>query len=122
VIVFATAAWAVVEFETPPAVGEETMIVVRNDLGDSRGGETVRVVHRPGLSGEQELAIGITDGRGRVRWTPRTEGVAWVRAGDEIARVRVEGSDGPPVIPFLVALLLFGGAGALAYGTAGGRR
>ena len=121
-IALVAAAWAHVEFETPPVEGEETVIVVQDDLGDPRSGQTVRVVHRPGLSGEQELAIGISDGRGRVRWTPRSAGVAWVRAGDEVARIRVGGSAGAPVIPVLVGLLLLGGAAALGYGVAGGRR
>jgi hypothetical protein len=122
VIWLATAAWAAVELETPPVSGVETVVVVKDERGDPRGGETVRVVGRPGLSGEQEQAIGITDGRGRVRWTPRDAGVAWLRAGDEVQPVRIGGAAAGPVLPFLVGLLALGGVGALGYGARRSRR
>ena len=83
------AALAAVTTESPPLEGVETRIALTDERGEPASGETVRVVHRPGLSGEQELAIGITDGRGRVRWVPAAPGVARIRGGDEVLLVDV---------------------------------
>src|SRR5690606_23043937 len=78
----ASLAWASITIEDPPRPGEETVVVVTDDAGRPRAGETVRVIHRPGLGGEREVAVGITDARGRVRWTPQMDGVTIVRAGE----------------------------------------
>lgn len=80
---------AQVQIEPPPVVGVQTVVSVVDSAGQGRPGETVRVVHRPGLDGERELAIGITDGFGRVAWTPDQAGVATVRAGASITPVRI---------------------------------
>jgi len=109
-------AGATIALDRPPAVGQETIIAVEDDAGLGRGGETVRVVHRPGLSGERELAIGITDGRGRVRWTPTTPGIARLRAGEEPLIIRVDHRERPLGIPLLLALLAAGGVAALTGG------
>ena len=99
----------------PPLLGTELVIEVQHNDGRPRPGETVRVVHRPGLGGEQELAIGITDGLGRVRWTPESPGVAVLRAGDETQSIRVT-SDAPPVNTILLLVLLtLTSLGALVY-------
>ena len=66
--------FALVTLEAPALIGAEVVIAVTDEQGDPAGGETVRVVHRPGLAGEREVAVGITDGRGRVRWTPDASG------------------------------------------------
>jgi hypothetical protein len=107
--------FALVTLEAPAMFGVEVVIAVTDERGDPAGGETVRVVHRPGLAGEREVAVGITDGRGRVRWTPDAAGVARVRAGDEILPVRVQGPV-PPAVPVLIGLLAAGGLLALGLG------
>jgi hypothetical protein len=94
---------AEIRFESPPVVGEPVVIVVERDGRVGRG-ETVRVVHRPGTVHERERAIGITDGRGRVGWTPEEGGVAEVRAADETLPVHVRWAAAPTST--LTALLL----------------
>ncbi len=109
-------------FEPPPEVGAESVITVTDDLGRIQPGATVQVLHRPELDGERQIAIGITDSRGRVRWTPELAGVARVRAGD-IAEPVVVGRPGPPPTAVtLLALLLAGAAGGTVYGFAAWRR
>lgn len=102
--------------ETPPEVGVETVLAVLDAEGQGRPGQTVRVVHRPGLAGEKELAIGITDGRGRVRWTPEQPGVARLRAGDETLELAVRGGGAPAPTLVLLGVLLVGGVGSLLFG------
>lgn len=116
------AAIAGVRVETPPIAGVETVVVVTDELGDPTGGETVRVIHRPGLARERERAVGITDGRGRVKWTPQSPGIARLQAGDEPLRIRVA-HPAPPLGPLLLlGILGLGGAGALGYGVGPFRR
>ena len=114
-------AWGAVTLETPPEAGVETVVAVQDAEGDPRGGVTVRVVMRPGLGGERELAVGITDGRGRIRWTPEDAGVAWLRAGDESLRVRVAGAPPGSALLSLGALIL-GGVAAVVRGITSSRR
>jgi hypothetical protein len=110
-----------VGFEAPPRAGAETVIAVSRD-GEPGAGETVRVVVRPGLAGSREIAVGITDGRGRVKWTPDAPGLTEVRAGDESVAVLVAG-DGPPATTAgLLALLAAGAAAAIGVGAGAGRR
>lgn len=108
--------------DAPPVQGTPTMVVLTDSEGRPRGGETVRVVHRPGLEGDREVAIGITDGLGRVRWTPDVAGVSELRAGDETLPLRV----GWPALPLdtaiLLALLGIAGLGAGGYGLGLGKR
>ncbi|MEQ1504121.1 MAG: hypothetical protein ABMB14_17895 [Myxococcota bacterium] len=115
----AATAWAGIALETPPIRGGETVVVVQDDAGDARSGETVRVIHRPGLAGEKELAIGITDGRGRVRWTPEVDGVARIRAGEATTVVRVEPDEAPIASVVVLALVSAAAVGALGYGLVG---
>lgn len=102
--------------------GQEVVLAVIDEAGDPRSGETVRVIHRPGLAGEQELAIGISDGRGRVRWTPEVSGVARIRAGEETTTVRIVAATPPIAVATTLGLLLLTSAGALGYGWWGLRR
>jgi len=111
-------AMAEVTVEIPPALGAETVLVVLDDEGRPRTGETVRVVHRPGMAGELEVAIGITDGRGRVRWTPEVPGVAIVRADEETQEFNVERAELPTGTLTLLLLLLLASATSMLYGIA----
>lgn len=107
---------AAVGLDPLPMEGRETVVTVADADGRPRSGETVRVLHRPGLAAEVEQAIGITDARGQVRWKPTVPGVAHVRAGDEVAPVHVEAARMRPDVPLLVTLLLLGGLAAIGYG------
>lgn len=119
-------AWASVtldvEGEPVAREGVETIVLVTDEIGDSQSGETVRVVHRPGLAGEKELAIGITDGRGRVRWTPETSGIAKIRAGDQVQLIRVVADRPPTTTGVALGLVACSGFLALGYGVRGPRR
>jgi hypothetical protein len=110
-----------VEVETPPVEGTETVIHVTDALGDAASGETVRVVHRPGLAGERELAIGITDGRGRVRWRPEQGGIALIRAGEQTSTLQIQRSHLPTTTLVVLALLAAGGLFPAIYGLLGRR-
>jgi len=115
------AALASVTLAPEPATAEApTVLTVLDDDGRPRSGETVRVLHRPGLVGEAEQAIGITDARGQVRWTPSRGGVAHLRAGDAVHAVHVQPATPRLDVPLLLGLLLLGGLGATGYGL--GRR
>ncbi|MEZ4236501.1 MAG: hypothetical protein R3F59_10150 [Myxococcota bacterium] len=108
----------------PPIVlrqGEEVVLAVTDAEGEARSGETVRVVHRPGLAGEAELAIGISDGRGRVRWTPELSGLARLRAGDEVRSLRIAPAAPPLGVEVTLGLLLVTSLGAFGYGWVGPR-
>lgn len=100
--IWAASASAVVATDDPPQQGVETVLTLTDERGEPASGETVRVIHRPDLAGEKELAVGITDGRGRVRWVPDTPGVARIRAGEEVQLVRVL----PAATPITTAVLL----------------
>ena len=103
-------------FSPDPAAGIETTISVRDADGEADPGETVQVLHRPGLDGERQVAIGITDSRGRVTWTPAISGVAVVRAGTDTQPVAIRWSETPPTTAILLALLACSAMGALGYG------
>lgn len=112
----ASLAWASITIEDPPRPGEETVVVVTDDAGRPRAGETVRVIHRPGLGGEREVAVGITDARGRVRWTPQMDGVTIVRAGEERLSVRVLPTETPLGTVTLLVVLSLAALGSVGYG------
>jgi hypothetical protein len=115
------AALGAVEVETPPLEGTETVIHVTDAMGDAASGETVRVVHRPGLAGERELAIGITDGRGRVRWRPEQGGIALLRAGEQTSTLQIQRNRPPTTTLVLLALLALGGLLPVVFGLLGRR-
>lgn len=110
----ALAAGAAVEIETAPSEGAETVLVVTDRAGEPLAGATVRALYRPGLPGEREQAIGITDGRGRIAWTPSASGIARVQAADQRHAVRVaprgvpEGTAGLLVAVLTLGMLLAG--------------
>lgn len=114
---------AAVTLDAEPArQGTEAVVLVTDEIGDPRSGETVRVVHRPGLAGEKELAVGITDGRGRVRWTPEASGITNLRAGDQVQVIRVAPAQPPTTTAVVLGLLATSGLVALGYGIRGPRR
>jgi len=116
-VLFAGLASATVTFTPVPIVGQATVVEVLDADQHPRSGETVRVLHRPGLAGEEEQAIGITDGRGRVSWTPSSPGVAVVRAGEEREAVHIATTTPRLDTWLLLVLLGLAGASSLAIST-----
>jgi hypothetical protein len=98
-----------------PQVGVETRITVTSEE-QPLAGETVSVIHRPGIAGETEIAVGITDATGRVRWTPARPGVTTIQAGQRRETLRVGASFPPPSAITLLGLILMAGLGSLLYG------
>ncbi len=115
----ARVATAGIAVEGEPVAGQPVVVLVTDAEERPRRGETVRVVHRPGLAGEREVAVGITDGLGRVRWTPDLPGVGELRAGDEALRLRVGRQRVPTDTAVLLGLLGVAAGGAVAYGVVG---
>lgn len=118
-VLLAGLASAEISLEEAPVTGERTYVIVTDAEGRPRGGETVRVIHRPGLSGESETAIGITDALGRAEWKPEHSGVARLIAGEEELALHVAWPAAPMNALVLLFLLLVAGVGASAYGVAG---
>ena len=102
ILLLATLASASILVEEPATLGEEVEITVLDDLSRPVVGAPVRVVHRAGLAGERELAIGLTDARGQVYWTPTYDGRTQVRARELSTTVRVHAKALPA--PTLVLL------------------
>lgn len=99
-----------------PRVGSASTVTVTTEEGGPRAGVTVTVVERPGRPDADEIAIGISDARGRVQWTPEASGPARLRADDADAYVVVPWPR-PPAAPLvLLALLGLAGVGAIAFG------
>lgn len=121
-ILWLTLSWAAITLEPPPVVGQQSTIVVLSDEGEPAPGRTVQVMHRPGLAGETEEAIGITDGLGRVRWTPSMAGVSVLQAGEESVPIQVGWAAAPwNTLSWLMLLILASLAG-LAYDQSKRRR
>lgn len=107
--------------EPPPVVGQSTVITVRDEFERAAPGATVQVVHRPGLDGERQMAVGITDSRGRVEWVPEVAGVTSVRAGEHTVPVAVASAGVPTGTATVLGLLLLAGLGFTAWGLAARR-
>ena len=105
-----------ISVSAPPQPSAEIEVTYTDERGKPAVGATISVVHRPGLDGEQQLAIGITDSRGRVRWTPDQSGVANIRANDDELAVQVAWPNPPSQTALLLALLFVTSLGTAAYG------
>jgi hypothetical protein len=112
ILLLATLCQAAVLIEPEPVVGQESTITVLDDLSRPISGATVRAVHRADLPGERDLAVGLTDARGRVYWTPSTPGLTRLRARDDEQPVIVTGPVpvAPAVLLAFAALLALGAA------------
>lgn len=116
IVLLTTLAHASIELGAAPTVGDEIVVSVVDGQGRPARGETVRVIHRPGLPTEEERAIGISDARGRVTWTPDRPGRFALFAGDQRFEGRVPYPQPPPE-PMVGLLLLVGAAFvAVVYG------
>lgn len=105
-----------IALDAAPVAGADVTITVTDDFGDPRSGETVRVMHSPDLAAVREVAVGITDGRGQVKWTPVAAGVAELRVGNDPKRVRIAPDRLDPTTALLLGLLGIVGLGATVVG------
>ena len=103
-----------------PIVGQEAWVTVSD--GRPAPGITVTATLRPGLTGESEVTIGITDGLGRVRYTPERAGLAEIHAADAVLPVSIGWSDPPSATVTLLFLLFAAALLAIGYGAMGGPR
>lgn len=109
-------AFGALAIEPSPAVGQPTTIIVSDDVDQPRGGVTVRVRHRPGLTGETEVAVGVSDSLGRVVWKPEVPGVAEIRVDAESLPIHVAAAEQPVVSLTLLGLLALAAVTALGLG------
>lgn len=98
---------------TPPATpGATSQILLSDAQGAVKRGGTASAVTRPGLPGQAERGLGVTDARGRVRLTPEGSGVVVVRLdGRDVGAVHVAWP--APPASALVPLVLLGGLSLL---------
>ncbi len=115
-LLFCALALAGIEVDPSPVEGVESLVLVVDDEGRPLPGKTVRVIHRPELHGQEEQAVGITDGKGRIRWTPSRAGVTRMRADEMQIELAVAWTSPPPGALVLVLLLLLAGLAGLGYG------
>lgn len=116
VLLLAQLASAEIVVEPAPVTGREVVIHVIDDLSRPVPGATVRAVSRAGLPGEREVAVGLTDPRGRVYWTPSKGGPHTVRAGRQEAIVHVERASLPLTSLLVLIGAMLAGLGALVVG------
>jgi hypothetical protein len=104
----ATWASADVRVTGDPQIGGEFVVEVVDADGRPAPGTAVRVIHRAGLWGESQVAVGLTDSLGRVRYVPEIAGETLIRAGEEEVRVHVAWPTAPagPVSHVAAALAL----------------
>jgi len=99
--------------------GRETTVTVVDDLSHPIVGATVRATWRTGLEGERDVAVGLTDARGQVPWTPDQNGTVLLAVRDVNEVVQVGPlSPGPTEIILMVAILVV----ACSFFTAGSIR
>lgn len=115
-LLFALWAHAGIEIDPEPVAGVESTITLIDDAGRPRTGIGVRVVHREGLGGEQQDALGLTDSLGRVRWTPADGGSTVVHAATEERRLTVGYAALPSATLTLLGVLALAGLGAMGAG------
>lgn len=113
---WAQLALAGVTVDPPPVAGQESVVTVTDRTERPRAGVTVRVVQRHGLDGAREHAVGVSDGLGRVGWTPETGGPAEVIADRDRVVVHVRFRDVPAKTLTLLGLLATAAAGAAIFG------
>lgn len=92
--------------DPPPSIGAPSLITITDEAGQPRAGLSLRAVHRPGLWGAREVGAGITDARGRTRWTPEQAGATALFSGNEALGVVRVGWDAPPTSVWLPIGLL----------------
>lgn len=102
--------------DRPLVVGDAVTLEVLDDKARPRSGDTVKVVHRPGLADRREVVVGTTDSLGRVRWTVDAPGPVDVLVGAETVRMHAAWSTPPAEAALLLGALLALAAGLVAWG------
>lgn len=121
-------AWAEPRLAVVGAVQEDSPVEVQLVDADNRPivGATLRVLHRPGLPGEVELGLGITDSSGRVAWTPEISGPATLSTRVHHAPVELDVAIARTSWPLNalvpIGLLMFAGLSLMALGVRGRSR
>ncbi len=124
IALWAMLAWGAdkVVVEPPAQIGVESEIRVEDEDGLPRPGRTVRVTYRVGLSNAEDRAIGITDGLGRVRWTPEMAGAAEVSIDGERQPLSIAWGAPPASVLAILVVLLATIVGFVGFGLSSGRR
>jgi hypothetical protein len=116
ILLLAWLAHAEIVVEPPPSAGVQTAVTVLDDLSRPVSGATVRAVERSGLSDQRDVAVGLTDARGRVYWSPGAGGPTVLRVRDETRVVHVAYAGPDETALTLLVLLLSLGLGATVVG------
>lgn len=104
------------EIAPPPRVGSEVIITLTRDGSVPSAGVTVTATRFPGLPAQEEVALGLTDGWGRVRWAPSAGGVYAVSAHGTTALASVPWPSPPIEAAAPLAALLVVSALSAAWG------
>lgn len=107
--------------DPPAAVGAPSMVTLTDDLGRPIGGVAIHAIARPGLDGATDTAIGVTDGLGRVRWTPDRGGLVDLVADKVTLHLAVPWPSPPAETIALTALLAAAALSAIAWGASSAR-
>ena len=94
-----------------PQVGESTTIQVLDGAEHPIPGVSVRIIYRPDTHSANEVNAGLTDGGGKLAWTPIAAGPVVIRALDAEARVMVPATQ-LPVETWLLLLFSLAASGA----------
>ena len=122
IALFLACALAEIRVDDLPVENHEVTITLVDDAGRAREGVGVRVIHRPGLRGEEQLSLGVTDSLGRVRWKPEHSGTATIRAADETLDLLVVPTTIPATTLTWLGLCVLACLGALGVGIVRWRR
>ena len=74
----------------PSTTSSEITITVTNSADIPLSGVSVRAHHRPGWHDASEIAVGISDSNGRVRWAPKVSGPALLQAGTQTQTIYIK--------------------------------
>ncbi|TNE88311.1 MAG: hypothetical protein EP330_15430 [Deltaproteobacteria bacterium] len=99
-------AWAGIALSEDAVPGDEVTVTLTDDFEQPVQGATVRVIYRPGLTDSSEVAVGITDARGQVSWTPDQAGTATLIAGDQELPLALPWADAPAGSATVLVLLV----------------
>jgi hypothetical protein len=97
-------AYATITLDNPLRVGTESAITVVDDLSRPVVGAPVRATYRLGLGDEREVAVGLTDARGMVYWTPTVGGPVALRAREHRETAHIERASAPTTEAVMLSL------------------
>lgn len=109
-------ALAGLDLDGTPALEQAITATLTEEDGSAVVGKTVRVIYRPGLTDSSEVAVGITDARGQVAWTPDQPGTAVLVAEDISLPVAIPWPHAPAGTTVILVLILLLALGSAGYG------